>query len=97
MNVSGGVTTEATISGLTPSTSYVIDIAAVNSAGTGVYSEPLTVETSVEGESSHIHALLPWLLVSNMNSIRCLCQIPGSRPLEPQLRGPLSSGGCSGW
>ena len=50
-DVSGGATTETTISGLTSSTSYVVDIAAVNSAGTGVYSEPLTVETSVEGES----------------------------------------------
>ena len=47
--VSGGATTNATISGLTPSTSYVIEVAAVNSAGTGVYSEPLTVETSVAG------------------------------------------------
>ena len=53
-SISGGGTTEATISELTPSTSYVIDIAAVNSAGTGVYSEPLTVETSVAGESSHM-------------------------------------------
>ena len=52
-SVSGGATTEATISGLTLSTSYVIAIAAVNSAGTGVYSEPLTVETSVAGEPSH--------------------------------------------
>ena len=49
MYVSGGATTNATISGLTPSTSYVIEVAAVNSAVTGVYSEPLTVETSVAG------------------------------------------------
>ena len=97
MNVSGGAATEVTISGLTPSTSYVIDIAAMNSAGIGVYSESLTVETSVAGESSHLQALLLWLLASNMNSIRCLCQIPGSRSLQPQLCEPHSSGGCSGW
>jgi len=53
-SVSGGATTEATISELTPSTSYVIAIAAVNSAGTGVYSEPLTVETSVAGNSHQL-------------------------------------------
>ena len=48
-SVSGGATTEATISGLTSSTSYVIEVAAVKSAGIGVYSDPLTVETSVAG------------------------------------------------
>ena len=53
-SVSGGATAEATISGLTPSTSYVVDIAAVNSAGTGVYSEPLTVETSVAGNGHQL-------------------------------------------
>ena len=36
--VSGGDTTQTTISGLTPSTTYSIEVAAVNSAGTGVYS-----------------------------------------------------------
>ena len=30
------------ISELTPSTTYTIEVAAVNSAGTGVYSDPLT-------------------------------------------------------
>ena len=61
-SVSGGATTEATISGLTPSTSYEIAIAAVNSAGTGEYSEPLTEETSVAGEASYLQAVLLWLL-----------------------------------
>ena len=37
--VSGGGTTQTTISGLTPSTTYSIEVAAVNSAGVGVYSE----------------------------------------------------------
>ena len=39
MSVSGGSVTEVTISGLTPSTTYSIEVAAVNSAGVGVYSE----------------------------------------------------------
>ena len=34
-----------TISGLTASTNYSIEVAAVNSAGTGVYSSPISVET----------------------------------------------------
>ena len=49
VSISGGAATEATITGLTPSTIYVIEVAAVNSAGIGVYSDPLTVETSVAG------------------------------------------------
>ena len=39
---SGGMTT---ISGLTPSTNYSIEVAAVNSAGTGDYSETITTRT----------------------------------------------------
>ena len=34
------------ISGLTPSITYTIEVAAVNSAGTGVYSDPTSVLTS---------------------------------------------------
>ena len=46
MSVSGGSATEATISGLTPSTTYSIEVATVNSAGIGVYSDPpVIVET----------------------------------------------------
>ena len=37
LNVSGGGLMVATITGLTPSTEYTIEVAAVNSAGTGVY------------------------------------------------------------
>ena len=49
-SVSGGATTEgSTISGLTPSTSYSIEVAAVNSVGTGEYSSSITTET--DGES----------------------------------------------
>ena len=39
MSVSGGSVTEATISSLMPSTTYSIQVAAVNSAGRGVYSD----------------------------------------------------------
>ena len=46
MSVSGGSVTEATVSGLTPSTMYSIEVAVVNSAGIGVYSDPpVIVET----------------------------------------------------
>ena len=39
VNVSGGGATMRLISGLTASTQYSIEVAAVNSAGTGVYSD----------------------------------------------------------
>ena len=45
MSVSGGSVTETTISSLMSSTTYSIQVAAVNSAGTGVYSELLIVHT----------------------------------------------------
>ena len=48
MSVSGGSVTEATISSLMSSTTYSIQVAAVNSAGTGVYSELLNVQTESE-------------------------------------------------
>ena len=44
---------QATISGLTPSTEYAISVAAVNSAGTGVYSDEVVHKTA--GETSHMH------------------------------------------
>ena len=44
-SVSEGATTEATISGLTTGTNYSVEVAAVNSAGTGVYSDVVIVET----------------------------------------------------
>ena len=45
MSVSGGSTTEATISGLMSSTNYSIQVAAVNSAGTGPFSDVIVNET----------------------------------------------------
>ena len=46
MSVSGGSVTEATISSLMSSTTYSIQVAAVNIAGTGVYSDLLIVQTT---------------------------------------------------
>ena len=45
MSVSGGSVTEATISSLMFVTTYSIEVAAVNSAGPGVYSDAVTAET----------------------------------------------------
>ena len=45
MNVSGGAVTAIFISGLDSDATYSIEVAAVNSAGTGVYSAPLSVST----------------------------------------------------
>ena len=48
MSVSVGATREATISGLDSDTTYSIEVAAVNSVGTGVYSDSTVVPTSGE-------------------------------------------------
>ena len=44
MSVSGDSVTEATISGLTPSTTYSTEVAAVNVFGTGTYSTILQIQ-----------------------------------------------------
>ena len=51
VNVSGGEATQTIISELTPSTNYSIEVAAVNSVGTGVYSNLIFHLT--QGTSSH--------------------------------------------
>ena len=48
VHVSGGSVTEATISSLMSSTTYSIEVAAVNSGSTGVYSHPVTAQTAGE-------------------------------------------------
>ena len=48
MYVSRGSVTEATISTLMPSTTYSIQVAAVNSVGIGEYSTSITVKTDGE-------------------------------------------------
>ena len=45
MSVDGGTTTETTIGSLMSSTTYSVQVAAVNSEGTGVYSDPEMSET----------------------------------------------------
>ena len=42
--VSGGDTAQTTISGLSPSTNYSIEVAAVNILGTGTYSAVLQIQ-----------------------------------------------------
>ena len=52
MSVSGGSVTEATISELIQSTSYFIEVATVNSAGTGMYNNPSVItETPAQAPS----------------------------------------------
>ena len=49
MDVTGGATIETTISGLHSATNYSIEVAAVNSAGIGVYSDPIVSSTEGKG------------------------------------------------
>ena len=49
VSVSGGGATMTTIYGLTHSTTYSIEVAAVNSAGTGEYSPVIIKETADPG------------------------------------------------
>ena len=45
VSVSGSSTTSVILTGLTPSTTYTIQVAAVNVAGVGVYSDPINQTT----------------------------------------------------
>ena len=54
--VTGGGATMTTITGLSSSTDYFIQVAAINSAGTGVYSDIVTQHT--DGKV-HIHIMPP--------------------------------------
>ena len=45
ISVSGADVNETTASSLMPSTNYSIEVAAVNSAGIGPYSDPISTET----------------------------------------------------
>ena len=53
MSVSGGSVTEATISSLMSSTTYSIQVTAVNSAGIGMYSDLLIVQTESKHNPTH--------------------------------------------
>ena len=57
MTVSGASTTQTTITGLNPSTTYSIQVAAVNSAGTGVYSDPEMSET-LPSEADNVNEIM---------------------------------------
>ena len=46
MNASGGATSQSTIFGAGSGTAYTIEVAAINSAGVGVYSIPTVVSSS---------------------------------------------------
>ena len=50
MNITGASVTEATISNPMPSTNYSIQIAAVNNAGTGVFSNATIIERVEQSE-----------------------------------------------
>ena len=50
---------EVTITGLSSSTNYSIEVAAVNTAGTGVFSEDITNQTK-ESQSKLLIPLLPF-------------------------------------
>ena len=51
VNTTGEESRQHVLTGLTPFTSYSVQVAAVNAGGTGPYSDPaLTVETLQDGE-----------------------------------------------
>ena len=50
VNITGEGSRQHVLTGLTPFTSYSVQVAAVNDGGTGPYSTPLTVETLQDGE-----------------------------------------------
>ena len=61
-SVSRGDTTETIISGLQSSTNYSIELAAVNSAGIGVSSNPVNQLTQ------GMHVIIIIIVVTNFNS-----------------------------
>ena len=63
VTVEGNSTTSDTVTGLNSSTTYSVEVAAVNGAGVGVYSDPLSVSTN-----SRLCCLL--------YTLHLLCQIP---------------------
>ena len=45
--------TQVTIDGLEPSTTYEVEVAALNSVGTGVFSSPISITTPGEIHMQH--------------------------------------------
>ena len=62
MSVSGASVTETTISSLMSSTNYSIQVAAVNSADTGKYTDPIIVETLQGISLGYIH--IDYIIIS---------------------------------
>ena len=54
-NVSGGDTRQTTIPDLNPSTTYSIEVAALNSAGIGVYSDPPVIIETLPSKYINVH------------------------------------------
>ena len=50
VNTTGEGSRQHVLTGLTPFTSYSVQVAAVNDGGTGPYSDPQTVKTLQDGE-----------------------------------------------
>ena len=50
VNTTGEENRQHVLTGLTPFTSYSVQVAAVNDGGTGPYSDPQSVETLQDGE-----------------------------------------------
>ncbi len=70
VSVSGGATTEATVSGLESTTNYSIEVAAVNNAGTGEYSSPITAQTDSSKSNMHRQKLWKSSFASIYSSLR---------------------------
>ena len=87
VSVSGGGATMTTMSGLTASTTYSIEVAAVNSAGTGVYSDPMTAETP-ESKCAYLHVLWNEMNIYLICShYRCVPQSEWRQHPQPWLCG----------
>ena len=59
VNVSGGATTEVTITGLHSSTKYFIELAALNALGTGVYSIAIFATTN----GNILHSIPKYIII----------------------------------
>ena len=57
VNITGEENTQYNLTGLTPFTSYSVQVAAVNDRGTGLYSAPLTVETLALQDGEYIYSM----------------------------------------
>ena len=69
------------LTGLTPFTSYSVQVAAVNDGGTGPYSDPaLTVETLQDGEWSFIYRIQFVYCHTTCMVVQFLVQCPVCQP-----------------